>query len=124
VPDTKAPPASPWEQLFLENQAAWDARVGIHAASAFYDVAGFKAGALSLTAMEQEHLGPITGRSVLHLQCHFGLDTLSLTRLGAAPVGVDFSSEAVAYARGLASELSLAARFVEGCGSFARHENG
>ena len=94
------------------NRANWDARTTINAASAHYDVAGFRSGKLSLHQLERDEVGDVAGRSLLHLQCHFGLDTLSWSRLGAAATGVDFSPEAIALARSLAQELRLDARFV------------
>jgi SAM-dependent methyltransferase len=94
------------------NRARWDELVGIHARSAFYDVAGFKAGECSLRPLEVEELGDVSGKSLLHLQCHFGLDTLSWARRGAAVTGVDYSTEAIALARSLAQELNIPATFV------------
>lgn len=104
---------SAWDELFADNRAAWDARVPVHAASRFYDVDGFKGGAATLQPIERALLGDVAGQRVLHLQCHFGLDTLSLARLGAQVTGVDFSPKAIALARALADELALPARFVE-----------
>ena len=99
------------------NLANWDERVGVHVESDLYDVEGFKAGRRSLTPVELEELGPLLrpGTSLLHLQCHFGLDTLCCARLGADVVGLDFSPEAIALARALADEVGLSARaaFVE-----------
>ena len=63
------------------NRALWDERVPLHRDSAFYDLAGFKAGRCSLKSIELAELGPVTGKSLLHLQCHFGMDTLSWARL-------------------------------------------
>ncbi len=77
------------------NRRNWDERVPIHRRSAFYDAAGFLAGKSSLEPDEPEELGDVAGRSLLHLQCHFGMDTLSWARLGADVTGLDFSSEAV-----------------------------
>ena len=79
------------------NLASWDEAVGLHVGSALYDVAGFKAGSTSLSAIELGELGPLVGEgtSLLHLQCHFGLDTLSWARRGAVVTGVDFSGEGV-----------------------------
>ncbi len=54
----------------------------------------------------------MSGRSLLHLQCHFGLDTLSLARRGAVVTGVDFSESAIELASSLAAELELRARFI------------
>ena len=94
------------------NRRNWNDRVPVHAASAFYDVAGFKAGRISLNAIEQEEVGAVAGKSLLHLQCHFGLDTMSWTRLGARATGVDFSDAAIYLARELSAELELDTRFI------------
>ena len=66
------------QQEYLEaNRKNWNERTPIHAASDFYDVAGFKRGKSSLKPIELQELGNVSGKSMLHLQCHFGLDTLS-----------------------------------------------
>ena len=101
-----------WSSFFRDNEAAWDARVPVHARSAFYDVEAFRRGASTLQGIELELVGNVAGKSLLHLQCHFGLDTLSWARLGARVVGVDFSGPAVDLARALAEETGLSARFV------------
>ena len=101
------------ERIFAENRAAWDARVPVHVGSRLYDVEAFKRGASSLQALERRLVGDVRGKSLLHLMCHFGLDTLSWQRLGARATGVDFSPRAIETARGLAKELGLDARFVE-----------
>jgi len=97
-----------------DNNRLWDAWTPIHVASLFYDVASFKDGThpIRVSEHEREELGPVEGRTLLHLQCHFGLDTLSWARLGATVTGVDFSEPAIAQARDLANELGLPARFV------------
>ena len=84
----------------------------IQSASRFYDVDGFKAGKSTLLSIELEELGDVTGKSLLHLQCHFGLDTMSWARLGARVTGVDFSEKAIELARSLSGELGIDARFV------------
>ena len=94
------------------NRAQWDERTTIHIRSAFYDIEGFKAGRSTLKPVEIAEVGDVDGRRLLHLQCHFGLDTLSWARLGAQVTGVDFSQEAITTARGLADELGLNAEFV------------
>ncbi len=94
------------------NRRTWDQRVDVHRRSRFYDVDGFRAGASSLRPVEIEELGDVDGRSLLHLQCHFGLDTLSLARRGAVVTGVDFSGPAIELASSLATELDLKARFI------------
>ena len=94
------------------NRLDWDRRVAVHQRSDFYDLDGFRAGRSTLRSIELDLLGDVAGRSLLHLQCHFGMDTLSLARLGANVTGVDFSEPAVAAARSLARELQLPARFI------------
>jgi SAM-dependent methyltransferase len=98
---------------YLEkNRSLWDGWTRLHAPSEFYDVEGFKAGRSSLKHLELEEVGDVRGRSLLHLQCHFGQDTLSWARLGAQVTGADFSDEAINLARSLAAELDIPARFV------------
>jgi SAM-dependent methyltransferase len=94
------------------NYARWNELVAIHEKSEFYDVAGFKAGRNSITDLEREEVGDVTGKSLLHLQCHFGMDTMSWARLGAKVTGVDFSDKAIELAQSLARELEIDARFV------------
>ncbi|MGW3343491.1 class I SAM-dependent methyltransferase [Nonomuraea rubra] len=94
------------------NQANWDARVPVHLDSDFYDVAGFKAGGSALRRFELAEVGEVAGRSLAHLQCHLGLDTLSWARLGAEVTGLDFSGAAIEQARSIAAECGLPARFV------------
>ena len=95
------------------NRRNWNERTPVHAASTFYDVPSFKAGRITLHDIERREVGDVAGKSLLHMQCHFGMDTMSWTRLGAEAVGVDFSSEAIALARALSGELELPTRFVE-----------
>jgi SAM-dependent methyltransferase len=96
-----------------KNRELWDEWADINYASRFYDVEGFKRDPGSLDRLVVNALGPLAGKSVLHLQCHFGMDTLRLARLGATVTGVDFSPKAIAYARRLADETGIAATFVE-----------
>lgn len=100
------------DHYFAVNRALWDAWTPIHERSAFYDVDAFRAGQLTLNSIEREQLEDVTGKQLLHLQCHFGLDTLSWARLGAEVTGVDFSERAIALARRLASEAGIPATFV------------
>lgn len=101
------------KELFAANKKLWDGRVEGHFASPFYDVAGFLNGKCTLMPPELEALGDVSGKSLLHLQCHFGLDSLSWARRGAVVTGVDFSAPAIAKARALADDAHLQARFVE-----------
>jgi 2-polyprenyl-3-methyl-5-hydroxy-6-metoxy-1,4-benzoquinol methylase len=97
---------------FEVNRALWNARTRHHVGSKFYDVEGFLGGANSLGVHELDLLGDVRGKSLLHLQCHFGQDTLSLARMGALSTGLDFSNEAIAEARTLADRAGLHAEFV------------
>ena len=83
------------------NRRNWDERVPIHAASRFYDVDGFKAGRSTLMSIELDEMDDVRGKSLLHLQCHFGMDTMSWARMGANVTGVDFSEAAIDLARSL-----------------------
>jgi len=94
------------------NRKLWNAWTKIHETSEFYDNESFKAGRNSLKPIELEELGDVSGKSLLHLQCHFGQDTLSWARLGAKVTGVDLSDEAIRLAQSLAAEIKLDARFV------------
>jgi SAM-dependent methyltransferase len=94
------------------NRAFWDDRVAVHAASDFYDVAGLKAGRSALEPFEIDEAGPVDGLDLVHLQCHFGLDTLSWARLGAHVTGLDFSLPAIETARRLAADIGTDAEFV------------
>jgi len=107
------PPDSPIPGEFrAANAAHWDEWMRIHERSSFYDVEGFRAGATSLWPLELDELGPHVGEgtTLLHLQCHFGLDTLSWARRGAVVTGVDLSEGAISLARRLAGETGLAGR--------------
>jgi SAM-dependent methyltransferase len=96
------------------NRARWDEVVDLHIASDFYRVDAFRRGEEKLDPIVLAEVGDVAGLKLLHLQCHFGLDTLSFARLGADATGLDFSPKAIAAARALAAETGLDARFVEG----------
>jgi SAM-dependent methyltransferase len=97
-----------------QNRARWDEAVDVHVNSGFYRVAEFRRGETSLDPLILSEIGSVDGLKLLHLQCHFGLDTLSLARRGAHVTGLDFSPKAIAAARALAAEIDIDARFVEG----------
>src|SRR5262245_50546253 len=98
------------------NLDLWTELARIHSdqSSGYYDLARLKAGGLSLRTLEREEVGDVRGKTLLHLQCHIGLDTLSWARLGAKVTGLDFCEEALAVARRLAAECGLEAEFL--CG--------
>src|SRR5687768_6195164 len=95
------------EEALRENLALWDEWTRVHETSAFYDLAGFRRGGVRLRAYELEEIGSVEGLDVLHLQCHFGMDTLSFARLGARVTGADFSSAAIALAQRTAEEIGF-----------------
>lgn len=95
------------------NKDAWDKRTEVHIDSKFYDLDSFKNGKCSLNPIELDEVGNVEGKSLLHLQCHFGQDTLSWARLGATVTGVDLSPNAIGQATILKNDLGLEATFIE-----------
>ncbi|MBS1774621.1 MAG: class I SAM-dependent methyltransferase [Bacteroidetes bacterium] len=101
------------EDRYIEvNRTLWNAKTAHHVTSDFYDMPSFMVGATSLKEVELALLGDIKGKDILHLQCHFGQDTLSLARMGANVTGVDFSDKAIDKARELNDALGLQAQFI------------
>ena len=100
------------DKYFTTNKATWNEKVTIHAKSEMYNLKAFKQGKSSLMSYETQALGNVSGKSLLHLQCHFGQDTLSWSRLGATCTGVDLSDEGIKLAKSLNEELKLDANFV------------
>lgn len=96
----------------VANRAFWDEIAPHHAASEFYAVDRFLSNPDSLGDIEKAEVGPVAGLSICHLQCHLGLDTLSLARRGATVTGLDFSAESLSIARDLSSRTGIAATFV------------
>ncbi|WP_370514489.1 class I SAM-dependent methyltransferase [Formosa sp. L2A11] len=94
------------------NKDTWNAKTEAHLVSDFYDVEGFINGNSSLNAIELDLLGDVKGKKILHLQCHFGQDSLSLARLGAHVTGVDLSDVAIKNAKKLANTLELNTTFI------------
>ena len=94
------------------NKQSWNAKTDVHIASDFYDMEGFLAGKSTLNAIELELLGDVKGKRILHLQCHFGQDSMTLARMGSSVVGVDLSDKAVERATEFAQKLALDATFI------------
>src|SRR6184192_3156154 len=94
------------------NRQHWYAATAIHTRENVYGIEDFKAGKCRLHRVEVEEIGDVRGKSLLHLQCHFGLDTLSWARRGARVTGVDFSPKAIELARSLAADAKIPAKFV------------
>ena len=102
------------DEAIAANQRLWDIWTRIHAEGDFYDLAAFREGGIRIRPYELELIGEVAGRSLLHLQCHFGIDTLSFARLGAHVTGADLSPAAVEAASSLAVDLGFPdARFVQ-----------
>lgn len=100
------------QAYFESNREIWNQRTTVHKTSDFYNLAGFKKGQSVLTPIETAELGDVAGKTMLHLQCHFGMDSLSWARKGAKVTGIDFSDTAIEEARALNNELGLNAEFV------------
>ena len=100
------------DHFFSANKELWNKRTAVHKNSDFYDVAGFKSGKNVLTSIELNELGDVNGKKMLHLQCHFGLDSLNWARLGADVTGIDLSDEAIKEAKKINDEVGLNAKFI------------
>ena len=101
------------EQNYIEiNKALWDEKTNHHTRSDFYKMNDFLEGSTSLKDIELNLLGDVKGKTILHLQCHFGQDSLSLARMGAKVTGVDFSGEAIKKAKQINEQLGLDAEFI------------
>jgi ubiquinone/menaquinone biosynthesis C-methylase UbiE len=97
---------------FEHNRESWNELTTLHAESRFYNVESFMKGKTSLNHIEIEELGDIKGKKLLHLQCHFGMDTLSLARQGAEVVGIDISDTSILKAKELSNDLKIPAKFI------------
>lgn len=98
---------------YLEiNKKAWNRKIEFHIQSDFYDQANFLKGKSSLKSIELDLLGEIKGKNILHLQCHFGQDSISLSRLGANVTGIDLSDEAIKKANEIALQTQSNTRFI------------
>ena len=103
---------NPERDYINKNREGWNNKLEFHLQSEFYDLAGFLNGKSSLQEIELGLLGNLKGKKVLHLQCHFGMDTLSLARMGAETTGVDLSDKAITKAKELTEETGLHANFI------------
>ncbi len=110
--DFKVNPMKFNELYFNTNKATWNERAPIHFESEMYNVNAFIEGKTSLNSYELDALGNVNGKTLLHLQCHFGQDTLSWSREGAKCIGVDISDKSIALAKQLNAQLKLEAQFV------------
>ncbi len=102
-----------WENKYRSlNKALWNKKVPVHFDSKFYDNPSFLKSLNSLNSIEMNLLGNLVGKKVLHLQCHFGQDTISLQKLGADATGIDFSEEAIEKAKVLSEKSQIFPDFV------------
>jgi len=108
----RPPVPARWAPYLEANRRRWDEMVALNAASREYDLEGVKRGRVRLSLLERREVGSVRGKSLLHLQCHFGIDTMCWSRLGARATGVDFSPAAIRLARELSRDLGLDTRFV------------
>ena len=100
------------KQYFKSNKNLWDRLAEIHHVDPFYEVQDFLNGKSTLKAPELSIIGDPEGTTLLHLQCHFGLDTLSFARMGAEVTGADLSSKAIEIAKKIQKDASLEAQFI------------
>jgi SAM-dependent methyltransferase len=101
-----------YDKYFAANKASWNKRTMVHKDSAFYDLDGFKTGKSSLNKIELDELSDVKGKSLLHLQCHFGMDTLGWEREGAIVTGADLSDVSIRLAREITAALKMNAQFI------------
>ncbi|MBD3191228.1 MAG: methyltransferase domain-containing protein [Candidatus Heimdallarchaeota archaeon] len=103
------------EKYFRANRKLWDefAKLHFQTENEEYNVKAFLQGETTLKPYELEEMGDVQGKTLLHLQCHFGLDTLSWAREGAIVTGIDFSGEAIKFAKFLTKEVDLKANFIQ-----------
>ena len=101
------------EQNYINiNKQTWNNKTDVHIASDFYDMPNFLKGKSTLNSIELELLGDVKGKRILHLQCHFGQDTMTFSRMGAKATGVDLSDKAIERAREFTAQLELNTTFV------------
>lgn len=101
------------DNYYKNNQSLWNQKTAVHKDSEFYGLNDFKKGKSSLMPTEIQELGDVKGKTLLHLQCHFGMDSLSWARAGAKVTAVDFAEDAITLARSLNDELEQDVRFIQ-----------
>ena len=101
------------KEIFDTNKDMWDACVEAHAKSEFYQMERFLAGENVLDEIVKDGIGEVRGKSILHLQCHFGQDSMCLAKMGAKVTAMDFSSEAIKKAREINEQMGLDVKFIE-----------
>jgi len=94
------------------NRFNWNQKANINYHSEYYDVKKFKKTLCSLYPLDLKLLGDIKDKKILHLMCHFGMDTISMAYKGADVTGVDFSDDAIKFAKELSTEVGVQAKFI------------
>jgi len=100
------------DDFLKANKAWWNKATAVHSNSKLYGVEEFKKGKSNLNTIELEELGDVKGKTLLHLQCHFGMGTISWAREGAVVTGVDLSDESIKLAKKLSDEVGVPADFI------------
>ncbi len=100
------------DEYIKANKKLWEEWTEIHKTAELYNVKGFLQGDETLDPIEIKELGDVNEKSLLHLMCHFGLDTLSWARRGARVTGVDFSENSIEFAKNLAKKIKINAQFI------------
>jgi SAM-dependent methyltransferase len=103
--------ASTVNRMTQANKKGWDGLAGTHYRN--YDIDRLIAGTPLLNELIRKEVGDVNGKSLAHLLCHIGSDTLSWSLLGARVTGFDISSESLIYARELAQRMGIEAEFIE-----------
>lgn len=103
---------SKYQQFFEINKKLWDQKTDVHVKSAFYDNESFMKGRNSLDNIVMENIGDVKGKRILHLQCHFGQDSISLARLGADVTAIDLSPKSIDFAKKMNEELGTSVTFI------------
>lgn len=101
-----------YASFFEKNKNSWNRRTSVHVESEFYNMRAFLNGENTLNAPELELLGDVSGKSILHLQCHFGQDSISLARMGANVTAVDLSDASIQQAKKLSEQLNVPVEFI------------
>lgn len=100
-------------QYFEANKALWNTKARLHLEGTFYNIPAFKAGKTTMNKIELDEMPDLRDKEVLHLQCHFGQDSISMARAGAKVTAIDFSDEALEIARNFSNELNVPVNFIE-----------
>lgn len=105
-------PMADHENYSASNRKLWDEWADVHASGTWYDLDAVRRGSDKLRPYEIDEVGDVRDRTLIHLMCQLGTDTLAWARRGADATGVDFSARAIAHARKLAADGGVDAKFI------------